>query len=274
VTKLFPEPQGEPKFLLELAEVGLQIGGSGAAAGEYTSRITGVTSEPAIYGRPLTAFISRTAGAEGSQNVRLNAVVDRTGSEIRDSAAISVAGIRLPQVDLNALGARLDLNQGSTNMRLDRTGGNIVGRWTWTSDSVTWSRLSETQIADTASSARGTVQQIGRDLLWRTVSSLRQVEIDVRFSGSVTSPRFEVGSNVGGAVARALREQLGAEIDRAQREVYARVDQLVNSYVSEASAKADALETEVANRVGVQLEEINVVRDELERALRRLIPRP
>jgi uncharacterized protein (TIGR03545 family) len=274
VTKLFPEPQGEPKFLLELAEVGLQIGGSGAAAGEYTSRITGVTSEPAIYGRPLTAFISRTTGAEGSQNVRLNAVVDRTGSEIRDSAAISVAGIRLPQVDLNALGARLDLNQGSTNMRLDRTGGNIVGRWTWTSDSVTWSRLSETQIADTASSARGTVQQIGRDLLWRTVSSLRQVEIDVRFSGSVTSPRFEVGSNVGGAVARALREQLGAEIDRAQREVYARVDQLVNSYVSEASAKADALETEVANRVGVQLEEINVVRDELERALRRLIPRP
>jgi uncharacterized protein (TIGR03545 family) len=274
VTKTFPEPQGEPKFLLELAELGFQIGGSGAAAGEYVGEVVGLTSEPAIYGRPLTVDFGRTGARAGPRDTRLTAVLDRTTGEIRDSAVATLAGISLPRIDLRALGARLDLNRGSTNLWFSRSGASMNGRWTWTSDSVSWSRLGPEQTADTAGSTREAIGQLGRDLLWRTVSSLREVNIDLRFSGSVAGPSFELGSNVGGVVARALREQLGAEIDRAQREVYARVDQLVSSYVTEANSRASALQSDIADRVGVRLQEINLVRDELEQALRRLIPRP
>jgi hypothetical protein len=131
-----------------------------------------------------------------------------------------------------------------------------------------------TGAGDSAVGTSRNIQQLGRDLLWRTVSSLGEVQIDLRFSGSVSGPTFEIGSNVGGALARALREQLGAEIERAQREVYARVDQLVDRYVNEANSKADALQAEVAGRIGIQLDEVTAVRAELEAALRRLIPRP
>lgn len=274
VTMLFPEPQGEPKFLLELAELGLEIGGEGAAAGQYEGQITGLTSAPKIYGRPLVASLSRSGGRVGPASAGVNAMLDHTGDMIRDSAAAYLDRIPLPQVALRALGARVDLNRGSTNLSIARTGGEIRGRWTWTSDSVTWARMTESSAGDSAASGRVGIQQVGRDLLWRTVSSLREVQIDLRFSGSVSGPSFEIGSNVGGAVARALREQLGAEIERAQREVYARVDQLVDQYVNEASAKADALQSEVADRIGLQLNEISAVRAELEAALRRLIPRP
>ncbi len=274
VTVLFPEPQGEPKFLLELAELGLEIGGQGAAAGQYAGRITGLTSAPKIYGRPMAANLSRTGGRAGPESAGVTALIDHTGETVRDSAAVFLDRLPLPRINLPALGAEVALNRGSTNLTISRIGSEIRGRWTWASDSVTWTRRDAAGAGDSSASTTRGIEQLGRDLLWRTVSSLGQVQIELRFSGSVGAPRLEVGSNVGGALARAMREQLGAEIERAQREVYARVDQLVNQYVSEASARADALQTEVEQRIGIQLDEITGVRAELEATLRRLVPRP
>ena len=51
-----------------------------------------------------------------------------------------------------------------------------------------------------------------------------------------------------------------------------RVDQLVDQYVSEAESRMSALDTEVAQVVGVRLTEVTDVRAELERAIRRILP--
>jgi len=273
ITMTFPDPNGDPSFALDLAELGLEIGGAGVAAGDYAARITGLTTEPILYGKPLVATVARTGAARGPTDVRLGVVLDHTGREIVDSATVLVRGIALPNLSLHAIGAELALGRGTSQLSFQRVGGELSGRWLWRSDDVNWSRLAGTGGA----TAEGLAQDLrGRatDFLWRTISSLREVEIDLRFSGSVRAPALEIGSNVGGAVARALREQVGAEIERAEQEVRARVDQLVDQQVQQARAKADALQAEVASRVGIQLDEITTVRAELERALQRLIPRP
>jgi ABC-type phosphate transport system auxiliary subunit len=110
--------------------------------------------------------------------------------------------------------------------------------------------------------------------LWNAVSSLEDVEISVSFSGSAMGPSLRIGSNVGQVVAASLRRELGERIQQAEQMVRARVDELVDQHVGEAEAKLAALDSEVAASVGLRFTEVTDVRAELERALRRIIPRP
>jgi hypothetical protein len=52
------------------------------------------------------------------------------------------------------------------------------------------------------------------------------------------------------------------------------VDEYVAQYVSDAEERVGALDSEVAQIVGVRVTEVAEVRAELERAIRRIIPRP
>ena len=272
-TVSFPGTKAYPGFLLELAELDLTIGGSGAAAGRYTARIAGLTSQPALYGKPLSASIERTGAAAGPTDVRVSALLDHTGPVIRDSAVVSLRGLPLPDIDLGALGLRLSMGRGSSELSLLRTGDSVAGRWVWSSSDVTWSKTGERGAGSgnrEAGAAAG-VGQLAQDFLWRTVSSIDEVVIDVRFSGSAAGPTLRIGSNVGRAIARSLERQLGREIERAEQRVRAQVDRLVDQGVSEARTRVDALQSEVERRLGMRLDELTNVRQELEQALRRLL---
>jgi hypothetical protein len=113
---------------------------------------------------------------------------------------------------------------------------------------------------------------MAQDFLWRAVSGIEDVEIEVRFSGSVRGPSLAIGSNVGQAVAQRLRRELGREIERAEQQVRAEVDRLVDAQVNEASDRVAGLQSDLENRIGAQLNELTAVREELERAIRRLVP--
>jgi uncharacterized protein (TIGR03545 family) len=268
VTVKFPDQDGDPSFLVETADADVEIGGDGAAAGMYAGLVTGLTSEPAILGQPLTVMIERTAAAVGPTDARLGIVMDRTGSVIRDSGSVAIAGVDLPEFDIGGIDTHLDLGQGASDLSLSRVGDSITGTWVWRSDDVTWSQRA-------ASGEQGAgVGALAQDFLWQTLSDIDNVEITVRFSGSAMGPSLRIGSNVGRVVAASLRRQLGDRIEQAQRDVYAQVDRLVDRYVGEAQTKVGALQAEVADVVGVRLDEVTNVRAELERALRRLVPRP
>jgi uncharacterized protein (TIGR03545 family) len=268
VTVKFLDQDGDPSFLVETADADLEIGGEGAAAGMYAGLVTGLTSEPAILGQPLTAMIERTAAAVGPTDARLGIVMDRTGSVVRDSGSVAVAGVELPEFDIGGIDAHLDLGQGASDLSLSRIGDSIAGTWVWQSNSVTWTRG-----AVSVEQGAG-VGALAQDFLWQTLSDIDNVEITVRFSGSTMGPSLRIGSNVGRVVAASLRRQLGDRIEQAQREAYAQVDRLVDSYVGEAQTKVGALQSEVADVVGVRLDDVTNVRAELERALRRVVPRP
>jgi uncharacterized protein (TIGR03545 family) len=275
VTVKFPDLHGDPSFLVETADADLEVGGEGAAAGKYAAQVTGLTSEPAILGEPLRAMVARTGAAVGPTDVRLGVVMDHTGPVIRDSGSVALAGVGLPEFDIGGIGAHLDLGQGASNLSLSRVGDSISGTWVWRSNNVSWTKRagSGEQGAESREQGAG-IGAMAQDFLWQTLADIDDVEITVRFSGSPTGPSLRIGSNVGRVVAASLRRQLGDRIEQAQREVYARVNRLVNTYVTEAQTKAETLQSEVADVVGVRLDEVTNVRAELERALRRIVPRP
>jgi len=263
-TVKFPDRTGDPDFLIETADADLEIGGGGAGAGRYAAQLTGLTTQPTVYGEPLSFFVERAGAAVGPSDVSVFALLDHVGEEIRDSLAVRLSGVSMPSLDLSGIGASLSLGLGSSDMAIVREGDSLTGNWSWRSSDVEWTRLGASE-----SQSAGNIIQ---DVLWRTVSALEEVEVEVRFSGSVRGPSLSIGSNIGTAVARSLRQQLGQEIDRAEQQVRAEVDRLVSAQVDEARGRVDALESEIEGRIGVQLEELRNVRAELERAIRRIIP--
>ncbi len=268
-TVTFPKAHELPQFLVRYADADLAIGGASAATGAYRARATGLTTEPALYGGPLTFLAARSGAAAGPRQIRVEGSIDHVGV-IRDSVAATLGGVALPSVSLGALGARLDLLAGTIDLALARAGDSIAGHWRVRSDSVGWTRL-----GDTAAVAAGPAPRIGTKawadaLLWRSVASLGSVEVEARFAGPMRSPRVSISSNVGDEVARSLQRELGAEVARVEARARAEVDRLVQRPISDARAKIASLESGVQGRVNDGQQRLAAVQTDLEQRVRDL----
>ncbi|MCC7002569.1 MAG: TIGR03545 family protein, partial [Gemmatimonadaceae bacterium] len=109
---LFPKEKTYPTFLARLAELSLAIGGADEATGEYSARIVGATSQPAVFGQPTRFLVSRTAAAVGPRDVRIYGALDHRGAPVRDSLRASLRGVPLPTMPVAGLGATVALNEG------------------------------------------------------------------------------------------------------------------------------------------------------------------
>ena len=278
-TVLFPRYDGLPRFLLEHGEASFALGGTGAAAGQYFAQINGVTSAPALYGQPLRFLAERAEARQGPLSVRVFGLFDHVSAPIRDSVDVFLRGVSLPSLDLPALGARLKLGNGSTELSLQRSADQISARWTWRSGEAAWEKLNaRLPTSDVQPSTSGTEPQMGsrewaKDLLWRSVSGISDVEITVRLSGAIERPTLAVGSNVGVAVAQSLRRELGREIDRAEGEIRARVDEAVLEHVAGAERAVDGLRTKLADEIGPLAEQVAALEGQLEQEIRNLTRR-
>lgn len=266
---LFPKARVYPDFLTRLAELSLAIGGEGAAAGEYQALIAGVTTQPAVYGAATRFLVSRADGKVGPSDVRITGSLDHRAAPVRDSLAAQLRGIPLPAMPLAGLGATVALGTGTSELRLARVGDELGGRWLWRSTTVTWTR-------DTTSQPRATTptMRLVEDALWRAVARIDSVEIEARFSGSVTKPQLAVRTNIADAVARALQEQLGEEVRRAEQQVRAKVDALVDAKVAEARAKADEIKGQAEQRIAEERTKLEAQKAALEAKLRELVRIP
>jgi uncharacterized protein (TIGR03545 family) len=261
---IFPRPNGWPDFLMRFAAIDLAIGGTGVSAGDYVARVTGLTTEPALYGQPMRFSAQRTGASVGPTTVRVSGMLEHAALPLRDSVAGFVSGFDLPAFDLAPVEARAALGKGTTELSLFRRGDQLTARLMIRAPKVTWQRLAD------SGAAFANVKQEIRDLLWRTVSGVKQLEMDAELRGSVTRPALVVRSNLGTELAASLRRQLGAEIQRAERTVRAKVDSLVQEQLTAARARLAAVETQIQAAVAQQSAQLDGVRKELEAQLARL----
>ena len=268
-TVLFPKETTYPSFLTRLAELSLAIGGEGAAAGEYEARAVGVTSQPAVYGAPTRFQVSRTAGVTGPRDVRISGSIDHRTDVPRDSVVARMTGLPLPSLPLAGLGATVALNEGVSELDLVRHGDSLSGRWSWRSTNVAW-------IRDTTSQPRATTpaMRVVEDGLWNALTRLNTVELEARVTGTLRSPRLAISTNLASAIAGALRAQLGEEVRRAEQQVRARVDQLVDTKVAEARAEADKVRADVQQRLDAEEARLEAQKVALETKLRELVRIP
>ncbi len=264
----FPRTHEYPTFLVEQAAADLAVGGGTVAAGAYAARLTGFTTQPAVYGRPMT-FSARRVSDVGPRELRVAGASDRTGATPRDSLDAHVGGVTLPDISVPAArGARLAFGPSTVDLGFARTGAEINGYWRVRAPNATWTRSAD-------SGSAGPAPRVGSEawaeaLVWRAISGVRDVVIEARFHGLLTSPALQLSTNVGTAVADAVRRELGAEIDRVERQVRGEVDRRIAAATAEARARAAALETEVQARAAAVQQQLDEARQQLEQRLREM----
>jgi len=240
----FPRVNEAPAFLLKAAELSLSVDSR-----TYAARVTGVTSDPTLYGRPAQA--SGTA-----PGFRLAALLDHVRPTPRDTAAASLVGVALPSLPLPSLPMHLEPGAGTVGLSFAMQGDQVRARWTVTSDRVRWVR-------DSA----GAGSAVG-DLVWRTVSGIATLQMSASLAGTLDRPELAVSSNLDRAIAERLRTMAGAEVAAAERRMRAQVDSLADGPVNAVRAQIATLGGDVTKRLGAQRARL----DEARRALEQRLP--
>ena len=250
-TVRFPREHALPGFLLRTAELSFQLDPTAPQPKRYAGRLTGLTSDPALYGRPTLFEASAPAVTAG-------AMLDHVRATPRDTAGATVQGVRLPVFPLPSLPVRLDPGQGTVQLGFALRGDSIRARWAVRSTHVQWAR---------DSAAQGSTVT---DLLWRTLSGISDLQVDAGVTGTLARPRLSVRSNLDEAIAARLRAMLGEEVAAAERRLRAEVDRQVDSVVAPVRARVAALQTEVTGRLAQQRGKLDQAQKDLESRLREL----
>ncbi len=253
----FPRERGYAGLTIGFAEIDLRLEGEGASAGAYRVHIGDFSSQPSVHGRPVRISVSRTEASSGPDAVHIEVVLDHVTSVIRDSVSLRITGFPLPAVTLPGVGAHMDLGAGVNQLSLARVGDTVVGRWLWSSSQVTWDR---------ASMGSGRVN----DVVWRTLSALRHVEVEVGVSGDLTGPSLSVRSNVASAISQSLRRELASEVAAAERRVRAEVERLVAQPIADARSSVAEVEATVQGLVAEYQRQLDQVKADLEAKPRQL----
>ena len=247
----FPRERALPTFLLRSAELSFILRPTSDQPRRYAGRLTGLASEPALYGRPMLA------SAAGPQ-LSAGALVNHLRGIPVDTAGATIGGIQIAPFDVPGLPLRLDPGVATTQLGFNLNGDTVHARFAIRSSNVRWQRDS------------GLTSTTIGDLIWRTVSGISNLEVEARLSGPLHRPDLAVRSNLDQAIASRLRAVLGEEVAAAERQVRARVAALVQEKVEPVRAKVNSVRTEAEAQVAQQRARVDELQKQLEQRLREL----
>ena len=256
-TVRFPKARSWPSFLLQVGQVDFTID-AGLLKGAYAATVQGLTSAPALYGKPMIVSARRDAPGSAIAGLDVGAIVDHRTSTVRDSVAARLRGVQLPAFGIPGLPFRLAPGAGSVNLSFLRRGDQLAGRWAIGSNQVSW--------ALDSAGARSQLEQV----VWRVLSGLKQLDVSAELGGTVTAPKLSVRSNLDDALAERLKAVVGEEVAKAEAMARAKVDSLVNDKVQPVKQRITALQADATKRVGDQQAQLDKVQAELEAQLKRL----
>lgn len=259
-TVRFPRERQWPSFLVQLGQIDFAIGGDSPLRGAYEASVQGLTSAPALYGKPMVVRARRRAAGSGIASIDVDAVVDHVRPEqVHDSLAARLRGVRLPELALPGLPFRLAPGTGSTTIVFALREDQVSARWAIGSDRVTWA-------ADTAGRALNQVER----LVWRVLSGLDDLSVEARLRGAVRSPALSVSSNLDRAIAARLEAVIGEEVARAERMARAKVDSAVVARVEPVKRQVAQVRTQAEGRLGAERQRLDEVERQLQVELKRL----
>lgn len=256
----FPKEREWPSFLMQLGQIDFALGGDTPLRGAYEASVQGLTSAPALYGKPTIVRARRSAQGSAVAAVDVDAVLDHVRPDrISDSVQARLRGVRLPDFALPGLPVRVMPGTGSTNFSFSLRGDRLSGRWAIASSQVAWA-------VDTAGRRLNELER----LVWRVLSGLDDLSVEAAIRGPVKSPSLSVSSNLDRAVAQRLEAVVGEEVAKAERLVRAKVDSAVAEAVEPARERAAEVRAQAEQRLAGERGRLDEVEAQLQAQLKRL----
>lgn len=249
----FPRANRPPAFLLRDAELSFLLESDSGAPRRYSGRLQGLTSTPALYGRPTTLEVrAPTLSADG--------LFDHVHATARDAVGATVRGVTLPTIALPGLPLRVDPGRGDVSLGFALYGDSLKARWTVSARTAVWRRDS------------GAVAGSGlaADLLWRVVSGIETLDLTAELGGTLSHPELHVRSNLDQAVSDRLRSMIGAEVDAAESRLRVAVDRFADEKVAPVKAQVADVTAQVNARVQQGQQALQTAQHQIEQQLKRL----
>ena len=247
----FPKERNLPGFLVRSAELSFQLQPNAEQPQRYAGRLSGLTSDPALYGRPT---IATATGPQLGAGLMLNHLHDIPV----DTAGASVGGVRFPAFQVPGVPLRLDPGAATTQLGFNLNGDTIHARFAICSSSVHWTRDS------------GFANITIGELIWRAVSGVSNLDVEARLSGALHKPGFAVRSNLDQAIGAQLRGVFGEQVAGAEKQMRDRVDAVVNDKVGPVRARVTEVQKQAQAQVAQQRARLEEVQNQLEQRLREL----
>ena len=258
-TYVFPVAHTDPSFLLRRGDLSFALGGD-TATSAFTGRVTGVTTQPALYGNPATLTASGGTTGAHALSATIGAVLDHTRSPVRDSARVRVQGIELAGIAMPGLPFSVEPGRGESELSLAITGSQLSGRWSLRSTEAAWR-------VDAAEGAKLSAME---NVLWEVLSGLKTLDVTAEVSGELSSPQLSVSSNLDAAISDRLRAVAGAELAKAESKARAAVDKLVADKVDPAIEQATGVSGLVDQQLGGSKTQLDQLQKQLDAQLSRL----
>ncbi|MGH7470646.1 MAG: hypothetical protein ACRENP_22085, partial [Longimicrobiales bacterium] len=263
-TVRFVTQKSFPRFHLRQGALTLALGESaGAARGDYALRVSDVTTDPALVGRPLQFSLTRAAAGSAVAQLSINGSLDHAGQRMRQAIAARASGLQLPAFALPVLPLRAEPGAGISTFALNVNGDSISGRWTINAPRVRWS-------SDSARAAAASSANTLESLVMRVISGIENIEFAAQIGGTIRQPSLSVSSNLDHAVADNIKRVAGEEIARAEARVRAQVDALSERARSEMNARIAQARAEAEQRLRESTERLDRAKADLAAQLRTL----
>jgi uncharacterized protein (TIGR03545 family) len=254
----FPKEHEYPKFLLERGDIDFAFGAD-TSKGQFKAALTGLTTQPALYGKPATFAATGKIALATPLVVELKGLSDHVGSVPKDQAQAQLRGVPLPKVSVPGLPFSVTPGVGNANFDFALAGDKLSGTWSIQADNAQWG-------ADSASQASfGLVE----NTIWRVVSGLKQLTVNAELGGTISAPTLKVSSNLDNAIANQLRAIAGEELAKGEAKAKAAVDKIVADKVGPLQAKVDSAKGRAAQQLGLDKKQLDDAQKQLEAQLKR-----
>jgi uncharacterized protein (TIGR03545 family) len=250
VSVQFPREHALPGFLLRDADVSLLLGADSALR-PYSGRLRGLTSAPALYGRPTTFELR-------APTLSADAVFDHVHDTPRDAIGGTIQNVAIPDIHLPGLPIRVMPGSGDVTLGFSLYGDTLRGRWQVLAPRAAWQRDS------------GGPGGPAADLLWQVVSRIDHLDLTAELGGTLSHPQLHMRSNLDAAVADGLRAAIGDKVAAAETAVRARVDHFADSSVAPVRARVTQVETQGAAQVAEARRVLEAAQQRLEQQLKKV----
>ncbi|MFA5974767.1 MAG: TIGR03545 family protein [Elusimicrobiota bacterium] len=228
----FPRHNVLPRFLLVKAELSGEIGQERPFG--FLGTLTGVTTNPALYGKPATFDLQ---GSRDGCLLAAKGVLNHIHDTPMDSLQITYDGFSLKDLSFGqAHSMAFGLRQGTGRTRAVAIiqGDKLIG-----SADVQASNLVLDPHIDFQSSSA--MAQRAAQAVTSSLSAVKSLTVGVGLSGTLEAPQFTVTSNIGGVVADAMKNALGSELASQEKALRAELDRQTDGKIKELQGMANDL---------------------------------
>ena len=208
----FSKEKSYPVFLLRTALI--STGGRNLDELRFEGNAEGISSDPALYGKPMTISLKGT-----SPVFDLEGVMDHTTAIGRDSVQLNITGLDLKGFGLGKLSLLPEkISQGQAD---------ITANFLWEGDKIEFNMTivpRELLFAKEDISSGELAQEIARAL-----SSTQNLKIEGKVYGDKKGLNLKISSTIDDLIVEAFKKSAEARLGATKQQIKQRIDQMVDN---------------------------------------------